>query len=199
MGLRSASVLVLLAAGCAAGGEGIGEARLPELVLQPRDLPPVWVQFDEGRQIRADAPSGRRADASRFDRKGGWKARYRRPGSVATRGPLVIESRAELFETAAGAEDELKAHEAELGSVSPDAIGQRRLIRVPDLGEAAVASSLRQGARPPRVLFLTVAWRYRNVAASVVVNGFGGGVMLADAVALARKQQSRIERAADAG
>ena len=43
-----------------------------------------------------------------FGRIEGWKARYRRPGSQTTRRPLVIESRADLFESADGAAEELE-------------------------------------------------------------------------------------------
>ena len=187
MGLRSASALVLLAAaGCAGGDEGVSEGRLPELVLQPRDLPAIWVQFDEGRQIRADAPPGRRADPSRFDRQGGWKARYRRPGSATTRGPLVIESRADLFATGDGAEQDLDVLEQELDA----SLGQgARRIEVPGVGEEVVAATARQG----RVRFYAIAWRQQNVVAAIRVNGFGSSLTVDDAMRLARRQEQRIE------
>ena len=41
--------------------------------------------------------------------------------------------------------------------------------------------------------FFRVAWRYRNATAAVTVEGFDGRVHAADAVALARKQQRRLE------
>ena len=49
---------------------------------------------------------------------------------------------------------------------------------------------LQTGAKPVR--FFTIAWRDRNATASVTVEGFGGRVTLAEAVALARKQEARI-------
>ena len=160
----------------------IASGDLPRVVLQPDDLPRAFTRFDEGRQIGADAPPG--ATPDRFGRSGGWKARYRRSGSTETRGPLVVESRADLFASADGAAKDLEAMRARLRG--------GRAVAQPHLGDDAVASMLRQGG----VVFFTIGWRYENVTASVSVNGFAGRLSLADAVALARKQQQRIEAAA---
>jgi hypothetical protein len=180
---------LLVVAACG-GGDGIPAAKLPELVLQPGDLPEVWVRFDEGRQGRADAPPGRRADPDRFGREGGWKARYRKPGSRATRGPLVIESRADLFAGEEGAQDDLELLRDELAGGL--AAGARR-IAAPALGDEAVAATVRQGA----VRFYLIAWRQENVVGAILVNGFSRSLRLSDASELARKQARRIERAAE--
>lgn len=179
----------MLVAGCAGGDDGISSTRLPELVLQPADLPDLWVQFDEGRQVRADAPPGRRADTDRFGREGGWKARYRRSGSADTTGPLVIESRADLFAESGGAEDELDLIAGDPGaSLAPGA----RQVTPPSIGNEAVAATVRQEA----VRYYLVAWRQENVVAMLVVNGFARSLTLADVERLARKQERRIARAA---
>lgn len=190
--VAAALVLFALAGGCS-GGEGDGQAAqtisvdgLNKLVLQPRDLPGVFVRFDEGRQITADQPVGARSDPTRFGRENGWKSRYRRAGSPATRGPLVIESRADLFETEGGAKDDLEAIEA----------GELEEIDKPTLGDDARALTLRQGSTGGGVRFYLIAWREDNITASVFVNGFEGKMTLEHALALARKQDQRIARAA---
>jgi len=179
---------VLVVAACGGGEDPISSARLPELVLQPADLPGIWVRFDEGRQGRADALPGQRADADRFGREGGWKARYRRPGSADTPGPLVIESRADLFADRGGAEDELDViRDGRGASLASGA----RPITAPSIGHDAVAATVRQGA----VRYYLVAWRQENVVATLVVNGFARSFTLADVERLARKQERRIARA----
>ena len=166
------------------------QAQLRRMVLQQSDVGAQFIRFDEGPQARADAPSDDRADAKRFGREGGWKSRYRRSGSIETKGPLVIESRADVFADADGAETELEAHEEELR-------GDATLLDSPaGLGEAAVVATTVQGSAPAEVRYYTVAWRRGNVTASVEVNGFAGGLARADAVRLARAQDRRMERAA---
>src|SRR4051794_39242643 len=101
-------VTVVLLAACGGGGDDVVTPKqLPKLVLQPPDLPGAFTAFDVGRQVRLDQVAGPRADPSRFGREGGWKARYNRPGSPTTRGPLVVESRADVFKDAAGAAKDL--------------------------------------------------------------------------------------------
>jgi len=193
--VRPAAVLLALAAlvaGCAGGDEErIDKSDVPNLVLQEADLPRVWIVFDVGRQARADAPPGERSDPRRFGREDGWKARYRRPGSLATVGPLVIESRADLFGSVSGARDDLDALENGLAEALPGAT----IIDRPKLGEEALAAMLLQGAGERSVRFYLVAWREANATASIFVNGFARTTTLEQALALARKQQTRLARA----
>ncbi len=191
-------MLLLLSAvlvGCSLGGDkaSISRNELEHLVLQPQDVPLIFVRFDHGRQARADAPGGRRADGSRFGRIEGWKARYRRSGTPTTAGPLVIESRADLFESADGAKDDLEAARADLGSA--ESASAWKPIDEPGLGdESFAATSVQQGATGVR--YYDVYWRDGNAIATLRVNGFEGKLALADVLALARKQQERISRAA---
>jgi hypothetical protein len=177
-----ALAVVAALAGCGGSQSLVPTQKLPQLVLQPGDLPPAFEQFDGGRQVRLDAPPGPRADASRFGRENGWKARYHRGGGASTRGPLVVSSLADLFAQASGAEDDLDAYREQLAAV-PGA----RLLADPQLADGAVASSSEQagGGRT-----YTVAWRDRNVTASLTVDGFH--VALGDALRLARAQERRI-------
>lgn len=180
-------VLALLVAGCRNGERTLAAAQLPNLVLQPADLPQTFTQFDEGAQASADAPQGTRADPARFGREGGWKARYRRSDNQDTSGVLVVESRVDLFEGQDGAEADLDAFRSDLG--------RARALSAPELGDAAAATTLRQTGIID-VRYYTVVWRYRNVTASVLVSGFEGRVALDDALTLAERQQRRIENAA---
>ena len=191
------AVIVLAVAalsGCDGGTKNISESALPKVVLQPTDLPPVFVRFDAGTLSPRDV-SAPRTDPSRFGRRGGWKARYRRTGSPATRGPLVVQSTVDLFDSAGGAKRDLRAYRAQFEDAASVAPGTK-LVAAPTLGSASYALAQQQPGAIRPVLFFTVAWRDRNVTASVLVEGFDGRITLEDTVALARKQQLRI---ADAG
>ena len=179
-------VLTLVLAGCSGDSSRVAKADLPDVVLQPTDLAGSFEQFDEGRQAGADQPEGARADVTRFGRVDGWKSRYRRRGGVETRGPLVIESRADLFKSSGGAEDEL------------DEIARERAVepRHRDLGDEAVVVSTTQAGFPRPLRTFVVTWRSANVVATITANGFQGRVREADALRLARRQQARIATAA---
>ena len=191
----AAAVLVL--AGCAGiGGDDAGTIEagdLPNLVVQPDDLTGSWLLFDEGPQAQADAPVGARADPTRFGRVDGWKARYRRSGYAATRGPLVVESRADLFGGVDGAKDDFRALEEDVEAGRLLSSGER--LDAPALGDETVAATLVQGEGAAALRYFVIAWRHDAVTASVLVNGFDGGMKFSHAVELARKQQRRIEAA----
>jgi hypothetical protein len=183
-------VIVVSVAGCSLGGDNGGASiereQLKDLVLQPDDLPDVFLRFDEGRQGIADDPGGSRGDPTRFGRIDGWKARYRRGGSAETRGPLVVESRADVFESSSGAEEELTALEPEgFTSIDP-----------PALGDEARAFQTVQAGVGDGVRYYQLAWREDNATASLLVSGFEGKFTFDEALALARKQAARLSRAA---
>ena len=191
MRVSSLLLLCLLLVGCSLDGSGGGatieRGQLESLVLQPQDLPPAFVQFDGGRQVIADTPGGKRSDRARFGRIDGWKARYRRPGSAATPGPLVVESRADLFRSAEGAEDELEAiAETDFAELEP-----------PRLGDEAKAFESRQGASGQSLVYFLVAWREHNVTSLILASGFARRFSFDDALALARKQQARLAAAGE--
>jgi hypothetical protein len=183
-------VLALAAAGCSFGGDdaSVSRQQLPRLVLQQSDLPRVFFRFDEGRQGLTDSPGGQRADAMRFGREDGWKARYRRSGTERTKGPLVIESRADLFSSADGAKDDLDAAREDLAGGQLD----WQPIDEPGLGDESFAATLVQGG----VRFYQVVWRDANITASLSANGFEPRLALGEVLALARAQQEHIAAAA---
>ena len=181
-------LLLLLTTGCMSGDSAaVDEANLKQLVLQPEDLPPVFIRFDEGRQLRIDQPGGTLADVDRFGRQGGWKARYRRPGSASTRGPLVVESKTDVFDDSEGAQQELEAEREQLLE------GLRPDEGAPEVGDASFVATGTQGTGRFEVRFYLVAWRWENATATVLVNGFEGKFTREQALDLARKQQARIE------
>jgi hypothetical protein len=182
--------VALLVAGCSLGddegGASIERAELEALVLQPEDLSAAFTQFDEGRQGTVDRPAGERSDPTRFGRIDGWKSRFRRAGSARTRGPLVIASLADLFESTDGASDELEAIEEE----GFDAIDE------PQIGDEARAWESLQGGGAGGVRYYLIAWREENATASLLVSGFEGRLTFDDALDLARKQAARMSGAA---
>jgi hypothetical protein len=188
------AALAAVVAGCA-GGDGDEQAvpatKMRVVVLQPADLSKAFVRFDEGPVRLADTPPGPRGDPQRFGREGGWKARYRRPGSPATEGPLVVESRIDLFDGEEGAKSEFDAYREELES---EAGGAGRLLDVPRIGDDALAATSGSGI-PNSVRVFRLVWRDANATASIAANGFEGRLRLADVVELGRKQQRRIAAA----
>jgi hypothetical protein len=187
----AASLAFLVLASCTGEPDPVPVEDLRRLVLQPADLPTGFRQFDWGRITRTDVPPGPRADPVRFDRVDGWKARYRRTGSATSAGPLVVESRADVFRSEDGAEQDLAAYRIQFQGDVRQGSGSGRLVAVPMIGEEVVAMTLVQEAVEP-VRFYSVAWRQGSVTASVSVNGFDGRVSLEDAVRLARAQAGRI-------
>jgi hypothetical protein len=160
---------VLAVAGCSSGGGGsatVSRGELGSTVLQAKDLGRGWSQFTNGKQVRADAHAGARADESRFHRVEGWIARYRRLASSAP-GPAVVESRVDLFEATGGAEKDLGAYRDELSAGVAGSGATARLLPAPRVGEETVAGELRQGP----LVFITVAWRRANASASVTIEG----------------------------
>jgi len=197
---RPASALLLGAlafAGCMGSGEdAIPESAGEQLVLLSADLPAVFSQFDGGKLVLADFLPGPREDPERFGRLSGWKARFKRGGGPKTAGPLIVESRADLFEDSAGADQDLEAYLEQFEETRASSPGSSRLLDVAGLGKEAVGFTLRQPGSSA-VRHITVAWRDGNATASVSVSGFEGKLTLGHVLAVARKQERRIAVAAE--
>jgi hypothetical protein len=164
----------------------IDKSELKGAVLQPGDLPRVFIRFDEGRQTRIDQPGGTLADVERFGRQDGWKARYRRGGSPSTTGPIVIESKVDIFDDSDGAKKELEAERGELVE------GLRLEDAAPDVGEDSFVATGTEGSGRFKVRFYLVGWRHENAAATVLANGFERKLTREQVIDLARKQQARL-------
>jgi hypothetical protein len=190
--LRRAALLlagVAVVAGCGSSNGPIAAKRARTLVLQPTDLPSGFSSFYSGKPTSVDVTPDR-SDPSRFDRRGGWLARYHRSGSVSTKGPLVVVSRADVFKNAGGAklDFELYKHDLETGP------GQK--VSVPKIGRETIAVASKLGSGKTASVTYSIAWRDENATAAVDVNGFTRGLTLGQAVALARVQDLRLRRAA---
>jgi hypothetical protein len=120
--------------------------------------------------------------------------RYRRADSAATSGPLVVESRADLFVDGDAARDDFTEIEALLDAFLPQATE----IDAPELGDESLAASYVEQAADRSVRFYFLAWRHGNVTASLSANGFEGRFALADVLEIARAQERRIASAAEA-
>ena len=181
-------VIVLFGAACDSGST-IATGKLSQLVLTEQDMP-GFTSFSNGQQVRLDNQGTVRADASRYGREGGWIDRLRLADSTRTTGPLVVESRADLFKTSDGAKSDLAAYRVLFSRLS----GEHKEIAVSGLGQDAVGVTFTQpGGRTLR--FFRIAWRFQNATASITVEGFDGEVSQEDALALARKQEKRMEGA----
>jgi hypothetical protein len=182
---------LLAVAGCTGGAELVPESALPRLVLRQADLPPGFVRFDWGPMSQRDHEPGPRQDPNRFGRQGGWKARYRRTEAQGRTGPMVVESRADVFDSEDGAEQDLAAYRTQFQQAV--SAGSARLLAEPAIGDGAVAVTFVQaGVRTVR--YITVAWRQGNVTTSILVSGFDAELAIADVLALAQKQQTRLTR-----
>ena len=184
------AALALVAAGCG-DEQRVKTSELPRLVLQPSDLPSGFSQFDAGKQVQADTTGRERADAERFGRQGGWKARYRRRGGPSSVGPLVVESRADFFDADGGAAKDLKAYRIDVNALAGP--GGATAVRAPKIGDEAFALTRAQGSGRFRIRLYTIVWRHANVSASVSATGFDGRFPFWRAVALARAQERRID------
>jgi hypothetical protein len=189
----TAVAAALAASGCDSNDQAVDPGRVSRLVLRAGDLPKQFAAFDVGPVQRRDTPPGPREDPRRFNRESGWKARFRRSGNSQTPGPLVIESRADVFAGADGAGDELAAFRIQYEELLEQRGVRGRRLAAPEVGSEAVAFSLLQAGDPSDVRFYVVAWRVENVVASLVVSGFEPRLSLAQTIALARRQERRIQ------
>jgi hypothetical protein len=190
-------VIAALATGCGgttSHGERLKPAQLGSLVLRTHDLGGAFTQFDQGRQVRADAHPGPRGDVLRFGRQDGWKSRFRRVGA-GTAGPLIVESRADVFAGSGGAAKDIDAYVAEWRATA--AVASAREITFPTvdgLGDDARAFDLLQGTRANGQRLIGVAWRRGRITASVVASGLSA-LRLRDVLLLAREQDARVVKA----
>lgn len=189
-----ACALLVSACSSESNGSKISAGQLESLVLAGSDLPAPFRAFAEGPTATLDTRGTPRADPQRFGRKGGWVARFNRPGTASTEGPLVVASTVDVFGDTGGAKDDLAAYRAQFSGQVRSQGGTTRLIEVRRLGDQAVGvTSVQPGGTPVR--FFTIAWREGNATASVTANGFGGRIQLADVLALARLQERKLARA----
>lgn len=182
-------VLALGLSGCDAGGT-IPATKLSQLVLSEQEMS-GFAAFYKGPQVRLDNQGTNRSDAGRFDREGGWIIRFHPAQSTTTTGPLIVESRADLFKAADGAKSDFAAYAALLSGRNG---GDQKAFGIPGLAQDSRGVTFTEvGGRTLR--FYRIAWRDRNATASITVEGFDGDVTQDQAIALAKKQEAHIKGA----
>src|SRR3989442_6795885 len=149
-------VVVLALAGCGGGGSGGGKSPKggQALVLAPSDVGKDFVQFDSGPQVQADF-NPPRENPKRFDRKGGWKARFKRSNSSKGQGVLIIDSSADLFGSDGGARKDFALYKKYLDEFI---VVKGRKLQAPDLGNEAYAVTFLQGFGRSLTRYFYVAW-----------------------------------------
>ena len=167
-----------------------GSAKSSGLVLTSSDVGTGFTQFAKGEQVHADY-SPPRDKPDRFGRKDGFKARFGRPGSPTTEGPLVISSLADEFSSADGAHQDFLLYQQALALFAST---NGRTLSAPGLGAESEAVTYRQGRPPNAIRYYVIAWRDGSRTASVNVNGFEGRLKWQQALDLARKQEKRISK-----
>jgi hypothetical protein len=180
------AAVVFVLAGCGSSGKTIQNDDLSKLVLHRNDLPHGFAVFVSGPQVSADQ-SAARSDPKRFGRAGGWIARYNRGGSPKTKGPLVVASRVDVFKSAGGAKRDFGLYTTQLRQ--PGA----KPVDVGKLGDQAVGVVVAQTGGAG-IRSYAIAWREANATAELELNGFR--LRLPEALALARKQETRLRNAA---
>jgi len=180
--------IVLLAA--CDSGSSIGANKLSQLVLTASDVP-GFTAFENGPQVRLDNEGTNRTAPTRFGREGGWIARLRPTDSAARKGPLLVESRADLFKASDGAKSDFGAYLVQLTGRNG---GDQKTFGAAGLTQDSRGITFTQpGGRTLR--FFRIAWRDRNATASIIVEGFDGDVTQQQAIDLALKQEKHIKGA----
>lgn len=112
-----------------------------------------------------------------------WRTRYRRASGT----PLAIESKAELVASSDAAEERL----AEIRTSLDDRGADWQPIGEPGLGDESFAfTRVLEAARSYEIV-----WREANVTCHLTVSGAEQQLAFADVIALAEKQERRIDDA----
>ena len=152
---------------------------------------PGFTAFENGTQVRLDNEGTNRTDPARFGREGGWIVRLRPTDSAARKGPLLVESRADLFKASDGAKSDFAAYITQLSANNG---GDQKTFGVAGLAQDSRGITFTQpGGKTLR--FYRIAWRDRNATASILVEGFDGDITQAQAIDLAKKQETHIKGA----
>ncbi len=176
-----AALCVLVFAGCAHGSPQFSGSDAKKLVLTAHDMP-GYESFASGPTASLDVQGTPRSNLQRFGREGGWVERLRRTSPA-----WLVVSTVDVFHDAKGAQSDLTGYGDGFASLRETGLAER--VRPPQIGDGAIAAEL---VAPGSQKEFVVAWVSRNASASVTAIG-PGGLRLMDVVALARKQQAKLE------
>lgn len=161
---------------------GLSSADAKKLVLKAEDLP-GYSAFAEGPTATLDVQGTTRSSLQRFGREGGWVERLRRSSPA-----LVVVSTVDVFRDRKGAQSDLTAFGDEFARQRENGLAKR--VRPPQIGDETLAAEL---VAPGGQKEFAVVWVSGNASASVTAIG-PAKLRLADVVALARKQQRKLDR-----
>jgi hypothetical protein len=128
----------------------------------------------------------------------GYEIGFRREASPGTvrEGPAVVVSSASRFRTAEGAATALRDGSADIEAADrKDGTQLRRLSVGSPIGHEVKLYSEKATQGGVAGVTLVVVWRHGPILSYIVAWGLSGSVEPAQAIALARKQQTRIVRA----
>lgn len=183
------ALAVLLPAGLTAAAPGAPDPK--RMVLQPADLPADFKRTEVRYVSNAQAvkEAAVKKNVTRLGRLQGYEARYEKQ---ATRGILVVISRASSYKTAAGARESLALDVK--GAARNRSL---RFRRVPlggggKIGDEAHAFRATVKQNKITVDVYTVAWRSGRIYGAVIGTGLAGTGKPFFVVKLARRQQARL-------
>ena len=165
-----AVVAVVACAACGSSSHAVDPKSLPQLVLQPADLP-SWTRFENDAGTAADA-----GVLGSHNRTGAWIARYRSPSGV-------VVSRVDLYRSSSDAKDVFSQLRSEASSGSAV-----RSVPTPPVGDERVGY-----LTGTLQMLRTIFWRRANAIGSIVVQG--RDVSKPDAGALSEKVDARMKAA----
>ena len=197
MPLRSAlAVVLLLSVAAPAASSSIHQrqsrstADPKRLVLQPIDLPSAF-ELDDGHYVtnaELAATSAIRKDFHSLGRLTGYYASYT---TIAVGGITAVSTFASIYKLVGGAHASLAQSIA--GTQGMRVVREPRHVLAP-LGPDVRVFVQKETQNGREVDFYTVAWRNGAVFAEVMGAGAAGTVDPLDVVALAKKQDRRIDR-----
>ena len=159
------------------------------IVLQLADLPQGF-GLDRGAYV-SNAELAKQGDSNKdyvkLGRMSGYNVTYRRPGLA---GVLGVDAFASIYRSSTGAHDSYRLSLA--GAVRDGGPTFEWVVPRLALGSETRVYLVKTKQAGMVVDYYTVAWRHGRVFAEVICGGVAGRINLAQAVALARKQESRI-------
>jgi hypothetical protein len=191
--LALVAVLATAAPTTAAASQG-SMARLPDtksMVLQLRDLP-TGFGVDQGHYVSNAELVETTSTNKDFHKLGRLTGYYTAYSTLAVGGVTAVSSFASVYKLGSGAHQSLVLSLAQAKRQSGFVLGPRAPVR--SLGREARLYLQKADQNGVEVDFYTVAWRNGPVFAEVMGAGRSGTVDPVQVVALAKKQDRRIEK-----
>jgi hypothetical protein len=191
-----ARLALLVALGATAGAATAAFAATApdtkQMVLRLQDAP-AGFERTKGRYVsnkQAAAETQVPKDYVKLGRITGYEAEFQKGGLV---GLLQITSSSSTYKTARGAHDSLLGSAAGAEKATPRF---RRLALGGSLGHEARLYKTTITNNGTKIDVVSLIWRYKNIYSALFTGGISGSFDPAVVVALGRKQQARILKAA---